>query len=152
MGPQGLQGPKGDPGILGFAIAGGLPDVRLTSIHPTNTWIPLTSRAVSVLKVSDTSKLRITYQDTLGTRSSTYNACQWRILVDGAVVASFSDGDMDIPSFSWRINNGSHMAWAFNIPAGTHEVRIDGLRTPSAAECLSGWNTTGNFLSVEELP
>jgi hypothetical protein len=147
----GPQGPKGDPGTLAFAIAGPLPDVRLTTVHPVNTWIPLTSRIVSLVKQSDASKLRITYQDTLGTRAQTINACEWRIVVDGAVVSFFSDGDMDI-SFSWRINNAAHAAWAFSVPAGTHDIHVEGLRTPNAAECLSGWNTTGNFLSVEEIP
>jgi hypothetical protein len=106
---------------------------------------------VSLVKQSDASKLRITYQDTLGTRAQTINACEWRIVVDGAVVSFFSDGDMDI-SFSWRINNAAHAAWAFSVPAGTHDIHVEGLRTPNAAECLSGWNTTGNFLSVEEIP
>jgi len=149
MGPQ---GPKGDPGTLAFGIAGPLPDVRLTTVHPTNTWIALTSRVVSLVKLSDTSRLKITYQDTLGARTSNFNACLWRIVVDGASVSSFSDGDLDIPSFSWRITNAAHMAWAFNIPAGTHDIHVEGLRTPNGAECLSGWNTTGNFLSVEEIP
>jgi len=107
---------------------------------------------VSLVKVSDTSKLKITYQDTLGTRAQTFNACQWRIVVDGVVVSYFSDGDMDISAFSWRITNSAHSAWAFGVPAGTHDIHVEGLRTPSAAECLSGWNTTGNFLSVEEIP
>ena len=135
-------------------------DIRLTTVHPTNVWIPLTGRVVSLVKISETSKLRITYQDTLGTRAQTFNACQWRIVVDGAVVVSyvfiinlyFSDGDMDIAAFSWRINNAAHVGWAFSVPAGTHDIHVEGLRTPSASECLSGWNTTGNFLSVEEIP
>jgi hypothetical protein len=151
-GPMGPQGPKGDPGVLAFGIAGPLADIRLTTVHPTNTWIPLTGRVVSLVKVSDSSKLRITYQDTLGTRSSSYNACEWRIVVDRAVVSFFSDGDLEIQSLAWRMTNAAHMAWAFNIPAGTHDIHVEGLRTPYAAECLSGWNTTGNFLSVEEIP
>jgi hypothetical protein len=148
----GPQGPKGDPGALAFAIAGPFSDIRLTTVHPTNIWIPLSGRVVSLVKVSDTSKFRKTYQDTLGTRAQTFNGCDWRIVVDGAAVSSFSDGDLDIPSFSWRITNAAHMAWAFNIPAGTHDIHVEGMRTPNAAECLSGWNTTGNFLSVEEIP
>jgi|GEM_PF-1990878 len=151
-GQDGPQGPKGDPGILAFGIAGPLADIRLTTVHPTNVWIPLTGRVVSLVKVSDTSKLKITYQDTLGTRAQTFNACEWRIVVDGAVVSYFSDGDSDISVFSWRITNASHAAWAFHIPAGTHDIHVEGLRTPNASECLSGWNTTGNFLSVEEIP
>jgi collagen triple helix repeat protein len=152
IGQPGPQGPKGDPGTLAFAITGPLTDVRLTSVNQTNLWTPLLGRVVSLVKVSDTSKLRITYQDTLGSRTTTYNACQWRIIVDGAQVSFFSDGDLDIASFSWRITNGAHVAWSFNVPAGTHDIHVEWLRTPQASECLSGWNTTGNFLSVEEIP
>jgi hypothetical protein len=151
-GQTGPQGPKGDPGTLAFGIAGPLADIRLTTVHPTNTWIPLTGRVISLVKMSDTSKLRITYMDTLGARATSFNACQWRIVVDGAVWAFFSDGDMENPTFGWRIHNSAHLAWAFNIPAGTHDIHVEGLRTPAAAECLSGWNTTGNFLTVEEIP
>ena len=152
MGPAGLQGPKGDSGILGFAIAGPFSDVRLTGVQLASTWIPLSGRVLYLFKSSDTSKLRITYQDTLGARSTIYGACQWKILVNGVAVSTFSAGDLENPNFGWRMQNGAHMAWAFNLPAGTHEIRVDGWRSPSAAECLSGWNTTGNFLSVEELP
>jgi hypothetical protein len=90
--------------------------------------------------------------DTLGARATSFNACEWRVVVDGAVVSYFSDGDLENPTFGWRIHNSAHMAWAFSVPAGTHDIHVEGLRTPNAAECLSGWNTTGNFLSVEEIP
>src|SRR6185436_3624118 len=124
MGPQGPQGPKGDSGILAFGIAGPLSDVRLTSIHPVSQWIPLTGRSFILVKQSDASKLKITYQDTLGARATTFNACQWRIVVDGNPSSFFSDGDMENPTFGWRIHNGAHQAWAFNVPAGTHEIRV----------------------------
>lgn len=150
-GPAGPMGPEGAPAVLGFAIATSLPDVRITVNDPADTWLPLTNRVVSLNKSSDSSKLRIIYQDTLGARSSTHNACQWRITVDGAVLASFSDGDVD-SVWGWRMHNGAHMAWGFGIPPGIHEVRVDGLRTDNGTECMSGWNTTGNFLSVEEIP
>jgi hypothetical protein len=108
---------------------------------------------VSLVKVSDTSKLKITYQDTLGTLAAIFGACQWRIVVDGAEVSNFSDGDMDNSGNTrWRMNNAAHVAWSFRVPAGTHDIHVEGVRTPSATECLSGWNTTGNFLSVEEIP
>lgn len=151
QGPQGPIGPKGEPAMLGFAIATSLPDMRLTQSQAHSTWFNLTNRVVSFNKTSDTSKLRITYQDTLGTRAMSYNGCQWRILLDGNLVSFFSDADVE-SSFGWRMHNGAHIAWSFNVPAGAHQVLIQNLRMPSAFECLSGWNNIGNFLSVEEIP
>jgi hypothetical protein len=137
--------------MLGFAISAELPNVQIDPTQATDTWFPLANRLVVLNKVSDGSKLRITYQDTLGAKAMTYNACEWRIVVDNTVVSFFSDGDLE-GSLGWRINNAAHMAWAFNVPAGTHAIHVDGLRTQFGTECLSGWNTTGNFLSVEEIP
>ena len=151
-GPAGPQGPKGDPATLAFAIVSQLPDVRLNSISPVNTWSPVANRLVSVNKMSGSSKLRVTYQDTLGARAAVFNGCQWRILVDGLSLTTFSDGDLENSSLGWRINNAAHVAWGFDIPAGSHLIRVDFMRTPNATDCLSGWNTTGNFLSVAEIP
>ena len=149
MGPV---GPKGDAATLSFAIVSELPDVRLNSSGAANTWSTVTNRVVSLNKISDTSKLKITYQDTLGARAALFNGCQWRILVDNAVVATFSDGDLENSAMGWRITNGSHLAWGLGFSSGQHIVRVDFLRTTNATDCLSGWNTTGNFLSVEEIP
>ena len=151
-GLAGPQGPKGDPGTLSFAIVSQLPDVRINSLSQMNNWSPVPGRIVSLNKVSNSSKLRITYQDTLGTRAATFNGCQWRILVDGVALTTFSEGDLEIPSMGWRINNAAHVAWGFDIPMGSHLIRVDILRTLNATDCLSGWNTIGNFLSVEEIP
>lgn len=141
--------------MLGFAIVTSLPDVRVTSGMAPNTWFPLANREVSLNKSTNTSKLRITYQDTLGAKTFYYNGCQWRILVGTTVVAVFSDADVEGP-WGWRMHNGAHVAWAFGIPAGTHQIKVENLRVSNSAaiatECLSGWNTTGNFLSVEEIP
>src|SRR5688572_22339170 len=102
-GEVGQTGPAGQPAMLGFAIATSLPDVRLTQGHPANTWHTLANRIVSFNKTSDTSKLRITYQDTLGQRAMTYNGCQWRIVLDGlSVVSFFTDADVEA-SFGWRM-------------------------------------------------
>jgi len=151
-GPAGPQGPKGDSALLGVAVATGFPDFRLNNTsNQTDLWYPMTGRIVSLYKTADTSKLRITYQDTLGARSSTFNACQWRIVIDGVSVSSFSDGDIEPTLTGWRMHNGTHMAWGTNITAGMHEIRVDGLRTANGTDCLAGWNTTGNFLSVEEI-
>jgi len=151
-GPAGPAGPKGDPATLAFAIVSQLPDVRLSIASPVNTWSPVSNRLVSLNKNSDDSKLRITYQDTLGARASMFNGCQWRIVVDNTQVAAFSDGDLENSAMGWRMTNASHVAWGIGIPAGTHTIRVDFLRTVNATDCLAGWNTIGNFLSVEELP
>jgi len=139
--------------MLGFTIVSALPDVRLTTSNGTlaNQWYTIGKRVLSVTKASDTSKLRITYQDTVGTRASVHNSCMWRIMLDGNSIASFSDGDVE-GTYGWRMHNGAHMAWAFDVPAGTHDVHVEFERLPTATDCLAGWNTTGNFLSVEELP
>jgi hypothetical protein len=137
--------------MLSFAIVSALPDVRLNNGQATNTWFVLTKRVLDFHKVSGASKLRITYQDTLGTKAAVHNACHWRIVVDTTVHAFFSDGDYEGP-YGWRMHNGTHTAWVFDIPAGPHQLRVEALRTPSATDCLSGWNNTGNFLSVEEIP
>jgi hypothetical protein len=126
-----------------------LPDVRITTAQTAGSWYTLPQRSVTINKTSDTSKLRITYQDTLGAKAGSINACQWRFMLDGNVVAHFSDADGE-GSTVWKMHNGAHVAWSFNVPAGGHTVRVDGLRN-SATECLSGWNNIGNFLSVEEI-
>jgi hypothetical protein len=124
--------------------------VRLTLAQAAGSWYTLPGRSVTINKTSDTSKLRITYQDTLGARTATYNACQWRFMLDGNVVAWFSDSDVE-GSVGWRMHNGAHVAWSLNVPAGAHTVRVDNLRMSTASECLSGWNNIGNFLTIEEI-
>ncbi len=151
-GPAGPQGPKGESAMIGFAISQGLPNVQIIASQAVNTWFPLANRVVTLDKTSDSSKLRITYQDTLGAKATTFDACRWHIVIDGIVVSSFSEGDLEIPSFGWRIHNSAHMAWGLGFSAGRHTIQVEGLRTPNGTECLSGWNTTGNFLSVEEIP
>ena len=137
--------------MLGFSIVTGLPDVRLTGSQPMNTWFPLTKRSLTFGKSSATSKLRIAYQDTLGARASFYNGCQWRIVLDQTIVSFFSDGDLE-GTYGWRMHNGTHTAWAFDVPTGQHEVHVEMLRGQNTSDCLSGWNTIGNFFSVEEIP
>jgi hypothetical protein len=140
----------GTPAMLGFSIVTSLPEVRINNTSAINTWFVLTKRELTLNKVSDTSKLRITYQDTLGSKATIHNACNWRIVIDTTVHAFFSDGDYEGP-YGWRLTNGTHTAWAFDVPAGEHHVRVDFLRS-TATDCISGWNNTGNFLSVEEIP
>jgi hypothetical protein len=125
-------------------------DVRLTTAQTAGVWYQINGRVVSVDKTSSTSKLRITYQDTLGTNAANYNGCQFRIVLDNIEVARFSAGDVQGVS-GWRMINGSHTAWSLNVPAGTHVARVDFLRASYANECLAGWNALGSFLSVEEI-
>ena len=114
--------------MLGFAIVTSLPDVRLTTANPAGTWYTLAGRIVSLNKVSASSKLRITYQDTLGTRANYYNSCQWRIVLDNAAtLSSFSAGDLE-GAYGWRMQNGAHIAWAFDVPPGLHQIRVDNVR------------------------
>lgn len=136
--------------MLNFAISTSLPDVRLMTTQTAGSWYTLPGRSVTINKTSGTSKLRITYQDTLGSRASTYNACQWRFMLDGTVVSFFSDADVE-SQFGWRMHNGTHVAWVSDVAPGGHTVRVDNLRMATATECLSGWNNIGNFLSIEEI-
>jgi hypothetical protein len=138
--------------MLGFNIVTGLPDVRLTVSQAVNTWFALTKRSLTFNKSSATSKLRVTYQDTLGARATFYNSCEWRFVLDQTPLSLFSDGDLE-GSYGWRMHNGTHTAWAFDIPTGQHEVHVEMLRMQNATDCLAGWNNTlGNFFSVEEIP
>jgi hypothetical protein len=127
-----------------------LPVVLLTTVNQADVWNPLLGREVQINKASSTSKLRITYQDTLGARASNQGGCLWRIIAGGNVVSTFTDADLQLSA--WRMHNAAHMAWALDLPAGLQSVRVESRRTPAATDCLSGWNTTGNFLSVEEIP
>jgi len=160
-GPQGAPGIPGTPGLPGTPGPSGLstltmikdlPDVRVGSGHDVNTWY--TMRSLAFTKSSNSSRLRITYQDTLGAKTFTYAACSWRIRLGTTVLSSFSAGDVEDPfgGFRWRMQNAAHIAWALDVVSGNYLVEVDTLRTPNASECLSGYNTTGNFLSVEELP
>ncbi len=141
-------GPPAAAPTTALTIVTDLPDIRVGTSNLTDTWYLI--RALDFVKKSSKSRLRVTYQDTNGAKTFTYGACQWRIAVDGVVVASFSAGDAE-GSFGWRMQNAAHMAWAFDVGAGAHQVTVENLRTVNANECLSGWGTTGNFLSVEEI-
>ncbi|MBI5543447.1 MAG: hypothetical protein HY901_06130, partial [Deltaproteobacteria bacterium] len=129
----------------------GLGDVRNNSgTAALNTWWDIPNRTVTFTKRFASSRLKITYQDTLGTLGPDYGTCIWRFLLDGSAIASFSDADLTAAT-AWRMTNAAHMAWATGT-AGAHTVQVQGLRAGTATECLQGWNTNGNFLSVEEIP
>jgi len=138
-------------------IATGFGDVRTNSdVVPAGVWRDLPHRLLNFTKQFPGSKLKITYQDTLGTDGQYFAGCEWQILLDGNIVAFFSDADYEGP-MSWRMTNAAHVAWA-DAPAGSHQVIVQNRGNRGAwsiygtYECLSGWNTTGNFLSVEEIP
>jgi len=122
-----------------------------SSIASANTWWPIPNRTLNFTKRFAASFLKITYQDTLGASTTDYAACNWRILLDGSPISSFSDADISAPQ-AWRMSNAAHVAIASGAAAGPHQVRIENSRSSNASECLQGWNTTGNFILVEEIP
>ena len=165
QGPQGAIGPQGAPGTfdptlrplssLVTMVGPGLHDVRTnSSVAAAGQWRDLPERILDFTKQFPGSKLKITYQDTLGTLGQNYDGCEWQILLDGNLIAAFSTADFE-GSLSWRMTNAAHMAWA-NAAAGNHRIVVQNRGNrgawSSTEECLSGWNTTGNFLSVEEIP
>jgi hypothetical protein len=144
------------PSSLISTTTGKLADFRNNStVTVAGKWIDIPGRSVTFTKRYAASKLRITYQDTLGTLGQYYQGCVWQILLDDAAVAFFSDADTD-GATGWRMSNAAHVAWATGA-AGTHTVSVQnkgdrGAWGSGTTECLSGWNTSGNFLSVEEIP
>lgn len=133
-----------------------LGDIRVNvNVAAAATWYAVPNRTLSFSKHSATTRLRITYQDTLGAHGRFYAGCEWRMVLDGAEIAFFSDADVDLPSDTWRMTNAAHVAWA-TAAAGAHTVQIQnrgnrGAWGAGTNECLQGWNTTSNFVSVEEL-
>lgn len=134
-----------------------LGDVRINSnVVPAGTWFDVPNRTLSFTKRSAASRLRITYQDTLGGHGRFYAGCEWRILLDGGEIMFFSDADVDRPQDTWHMSSSAHVAWG-NGAAGAHVIQVQnrgnrGAWGAGTNECLQGWNTTGNFLSVEEIP
>lgn len=146
------------PQSLLTMIGPNLGDQRLNStVAPALTWWTPPNRTLAFVKHYAQSKLRITYQDTLGTYGQYYAGCEWQITLDGAQVAFFSDGDIDQqPPISWKMTNAAHIAWA-TATTGPHTIVVQNRGNRGAwgggtSECLQGWNTVGNFLSVEEVP
>ncbi len=138
-------------------IGPNLGDVRVNStVVPAATWYSVPNRGLAFPKRYADSRLRITYQDTLGGYGRFYGGCEWQILLDGAEIAFFSDADSDRPNDAWNMSNASHVVWA-NGTAGDHVLQVQnrggrGAWGSGTNECLQGWNTTSNFLSVEEIP
>ena len=163
IGPEGPMGPQGPAGAAQPPLSGlitilgpNLPEVRTNSSHvAARVWRDLPSRTLTFRKQFAESKLRVTYQDTLGTYGQLYAGCEWRIMLDGNQIAFFSAGDYEGP-LNWRMDSGAHVAWA-SATDGMHTIIVQnrgnrGAWVGGTSECLSGWNTTGNFLSVEEIP
>ena len=142
--------------IPGFGVAIGF--VADTNCA-VNNWCDVPRRTLSVKKQIDGSLLKVTYTDTLGSYATQYQACNWRILVDDAVVSFFSDADETRASgVAWTMSHASHVALAPGVASGEHVVKVQVLRQPGATECLMGWNTHGGgaqasgHLLVEEVP
>ena len=162
-GPEGPMGPQGPAGAAQPALSSlismvgpNLPEVRTnSSVVAARVWRDLPSRVLTFRKQFADSKLRVTYQDTLGTYGQFYQGCEWRIVLDGNQILFFSAGDLE-GFANWRMDNGAHVAWA-TANDGMHTIIVQnrgnrGAWGAGTSECLSGWNTTGNFLSVEEIP
>jgi hypothetical protein len=138
-------------------IGPNLGDIRINAnVVAPGTWFDVPNRTLVFTKRSSDSRLRITYQDTLGGHGRFYAGCEWRILLDGSEIMFFSDGDADRVPESWHMSNAAHIAWGSGA-AGNHAVQVQnrggrGAWGSGTNECLQGWNTTGNFLSVEEIP
>ena len=145
------------PRSLVTMIGPNLGDVRINAnVVPALTWFDVPNRTLSFVKRFADSRLRITYQDTLGGNGRYFAGCEWRMLLDGGEIMFLSDADADRPPDSWHMTNAAHIAWA-NAAAGTHVVQVQnrgnrGAWGSGTNECLQGWNTTANFLSVEEIP
>jgi hypothetical protein len=145
------------PQTLLTMIGPNLGDVRNNStVTQPQAWWTIPNRTLAFTKHYATSKLKVTYQDTLGTYGQFYQGCEWQITLDGAQIAFFSDADGDEQQISWRMHNAAHIAWA-SAGAGPHTIVVQnrgnrGAWTNGTGECLQGWNTAGNFLSVEEIP
>jgi hypothetical protein len=148
------------PSSLITSTTGNLADWRNnSSVSVALKWTDIPGRSVTFSKKYATSKLRVTYQDTLGTYGYEYQGCEWQILLDGTAIQMFSDADSDTPAANgifWRMANAAHVAWATGA-VGSHTVSVQnrgnrGAWGSGTTECLQGWNTTGNFLSVEEIP
>lgn len=115
-GPVGPQGPPGttlDPPLASLITITGpdLPDVRIneTVVAPL-VWRDVPSRSVAFIKRFASSRLKITYQDTLGAFSQFIQGCEWRLVLDETTtVASFSAGDHEAAGVSWRIANSARI-------------------------------------------
>jgi hypothetical protein len=146
-----------------FKYAAGLSDWRNNSgTCAAGVWCDIPDRTLSYAKRRAGSLLQITYQDTLGTYGTSYDQCNWRILVDGNTVGFFTDADIQsggyynsgspnyTPYSHWRMVNTTHMALASGYGKGGHTIKVQSYRA-TAPECLQGWYQSGSFLSVEEV-
>jgi hypothetical protein len=148
------------PSSLVTTTTGNLADFRNNAtVSVATKWTDIPGRSLPFMKQYATSKLRVTYQDTLGTYGWFYQGCEWQILLDGNAISFFSTADNDGPSGTvyWRMSNAAHVAWTTGTATGAHTVSVQnrgnrGAWGSGTTECLQGWNTTGNFLSVEEIP
>jgi hypothetical protein len=145
------------PRSLVTMIGPNLGDVRLNAnVAPPGAWFDPPNRSLSFVKRYADSRLRITYQDTLGGHGRFYQGCEWRMILDGGEISLFSAADADRAPDTWNMANAAHVVWA-SPGAGAHVVQIQnrgnrGAWGQGTNECLQGWNTTSNFLSVEEIP
>lgn len=120
----------------------------------------ITSRTLTFTKVSSSTRLRITWSDTIRIKGDTASAgaASWEILIDGSSIAT--PGPLQADLYESVLQGNDHhrpvtvVGYAEGVAAGTHTVSISVGPVPgqTLADALTGWNTRRFLLQVEELP
>ena len=115
-------------------------------------WITIPDRAVTHVKLSPTSIIRVTYMDTIGwSQQAKGYGCIWRMLTDGAALNrenwTYTDS-----LIGWRIFPVK-MVYFPNVGVGSHTYIMQYYNYGSN-ECLAGYPggaTVNSMMIVEEL-
>jgi len=135
------------PWVLNYRVGFGAYDDDRTG---GGSWANLNNRSLAFTKRMDTSRLKLSWQDTLGAQGTSYGNCRWRFVVDGSDIGYFSAAD-DYDTDGWEMENSLHQMVVENLAAGSHTWQIQVIRD-SGSSCLTGWNNTGHYMMVEEIP
>jgi hypothetical protein len=92
----------------------------------------------------------VTYQDTVERKRTSTTRVSGGIVIDQTILSFFSDGDVEGP-FGWRMHNGAHVAWAFDIPGGAHEIRVENLTDAKRHGVPLRLEHDGQLSGVEEI-
>ncbi|MBF0244607.1 MAG: collagen-like protein [Planctomycetes bacterium] len=157
QGPAGIQGPKGDSGLSAAEVPGitlqlGILRDLARKDLTANSFTDIPDRVLSINKANSDSLLKITYEDSIGTISTTSSVtCVWRVLVDGVVQGR---SKYWIQSVNAGINVSNRvMTWTLSgIPAGQHTISIQGMQS-GASLMLHGYpaGQVENLLSASEI-
>jgi len=112
----------------------------------TSTFAPLPSPQFTYTKLSDTSVLKLTYQDTLsGSGPATGWVCNYQARVDGNTGDPGTDSTPPILTTSTSFTNSYGSAGIFSgLPSGDHQISI-WQRNVGATQCVrnsGGYVTT----------